>query len=248
MCRAPGYSAQMLSIVEEVARSSARIRATLAELTDAQAQAPVALTGWTRGHVITHVARSTDAYRRLLADARGESADAPRPGAGAPADALQDGAARPAAELTADLDEGLATLAADTAAMPEGAWENTVTALAGWRHPAWFTLYRCWRELETHHVDLELGYRPADWPTAYVTWALDDTFAALTARAFPLARAQAVDLDRSWTLAAGGPAVTGPGHALLGWLSGRASDTALTHDRPLPTPPTWPLPPANGWD
>lgn len=47
--------------------------------------------------------------------------------------------------------------------MPAERWNTLVSALAGWRHPAWFTLHCCRRELETHHVDLNLGYTTACW-------------------------------------------------------------------------------------
>ncbi|ADI12547.1 hypothetical protein SBI_09429 [Streptomyces bingchenggensis BCW-1] len=131
--------------------------------------------------------------------------------------------------------------------MPTERWPTLVTALAGWRHPAWYTLHRARRELETHHVDLNLGYTTTDWSTSYVIWALDDTIATLTARDFPIARIEATDLDRSWTLAPTVPAATGPGHALLAWLSGRGPATHLVSEPRLPTPPTWPLPPTPGW-
>ncbi|MFD1933471.1 hypothetical protein ACFSKW_18600 [Nonomuraea mangrovi] len=109
-------------------------------------------------------------------------------------------------------------------------------------------LYRCWREVETHHVDLDAGYRTADWPAAYVSWALDDTLTSLAARSFPVGRVEAVDLGRSWTVSPTGPAVAGSGHALLGWLSWRAPCAPPAVGGPLPEPPAWPLPPAPGWD
>ncbi|MGK4579517.1 maleylpyruvate isomerase family mycothiol-dependent enzyme [Kitasatospora sp. HPMI-4] len=238
----------MRSIIEEVAHSGARFTAGLAELTDEEVTAPSALPGWTRGHVITHVARSIDAYLWLLAVAATGAEPAPRTGAEELARAVREGAGRSAAELAADVRSRLGLLAEAAEAMPAERWETQVTALAGWRHPAWYTLRRCLRELETHHVDLDIGYRTADWPGPYVTWALDDTLAALAARGFPLSRVEAVDLGRSWTLAPSGPVVTGPGHAVLGWLSGRTTQAPLTAGRPLPDPPGWPLPPAPGWD
>lgn len=76
--------------------------------------------------------------------------------------------------------------------MPVERRGSLVTALAGWQHPAWYTLHRCWRELETHHVDLNVGYRTTDWPGTYVTWALDDTLTALAARDFPAAQVDVV--------------------------------------------------------
>ncbi|MEU6236089.1 maleylpyruvate isomerase family mycothiol-dependent enzyme [Kitasatospora sp. NPDC047058] len=234
-------------LLDELGRSGARLAATLGVLTDEDLRAPSALPGWTRAHVVTHLARSADAYRRLLALARTGAEPTPRPDADALARAVESGAARPAAELAADLHDSLAGLLADARAMPDGAWNATVTALAGWPHPAWFTLHRCWRELETHHTDLATGYGPSDWPAAYVSWALDDTLTALAARGFPLGRVEAPDLDRRWTLGPAGPAVTAPAHTLLAWLSGRSDATPLTTTGPVPSPPAWPLPPSRSW-
>ncbi|MDH6132708.1 maleylpyruvate isomerase [Kitasatospora sp. MAA4] len=237
----------MLDLIADVTRSGTRLTAALDALTDAEVGAPSTLPGWTRGQVVTHLVHGVDAYLWLLATARTGAEPGPRTDAAVLARELQDGAARPAGELAADLRTRLARLADVCASMPADRWDTLVTALAGWRHPAWYVLHRCRRELETHHVDLDIGYRSTDWPGTYVTWALDDTLAALAARDFPLSRVEAPDLGRSWTLAPTGATLSGPGHAVLGWLSGRATDAPLTADRPLSTPPSWPLPPAPGW-
>lgn len=235
-------------LLAELAHSTARVLAAVAALDDTAVRAPSTLAGWSRAQVITHLTGAAEAYLRLMALARTGVEPAPRVDAATSADVVRQEAARPAAELVAGLRDRLERLADATAAMPAERWDTLVTALAGWRHPAWFTLYRCWRELETHHVDLDVGYRPVDWPEAYVAWALPETLAALTARAFPLARVTAVDLGRGWTVAETGPVVSGEGHALLGWLSGRLDGAALTSDAPLPQPPTWPQPPFPGWN
>ena len=237
----------MPDMVKEVTRSGARITAALDALTDLEMRAPSTLAGWTRGHVITHMALSVGAYQRLLAVARTGMESAPRAEAKALARAVREGADRSAAELAIDLRSRLAHLADEATSMPVERWGTLVTALAGWRHPAWYALHRCWRELETHHVDLNVGYRTTDWPRAYVAWALDDTITALAALDFPVARVNALGLGRSWALSPAGPDITGSGHALLGWFSGRVPDPPLTSDRPLPVPPDWPLRPAPGW-
>ncbi|MFJ9615226.1 maleylpyruvate isomerase family mycothiol-dependent enzyme [Streptomyces noursei] len=235
------------ALLDDVRASAARLATTLDALTDLKAREPSALPGWSRGHVITHLARSADAYHWLLTLARTGVEPGPRADAATLDRALRVGAARDAAELVADLRGSLNRLFDEAGAMPSGRWPTLVSALAGWRHPAWFTLHRAWRELETHHVDLNLGYTSINWPARYVIWALDETVAALAARAFPVARVEATDLDRAWTLAPTGPTVTGPGHALLAWFCGRGPDTLLRSDRQLPTPPAWPLPPTPGW-
>ncbi|MET9694267.1 maleylpyruvate isomerase N-terminal domain-containing protein [Streptomyces sp. NPDC006514] len=132
----------MLDILEEVTRSGARTTATLGVLTDADVRVPSALAGWTRGHVITHLARSIDAYQRLLAVARTGIEPASWTDAKALARAGREDANRPAAELATDLRSRLAHLAEDATSMPVECWDTLVTALAGWRHPVWCTLHR----------------------------------------------------------------------------------------------------------
>ncbi|QTD95803.1 maleylpyruvate isomerase family mycothiol-dependent enzyme [Streptomyces cyanogenus] len=239
--------ADIAQLLDDVRNSAHRLRAGLDGLTDPQAREPSALPGWSRGHVLTHLARSADAYRWLLTLARTGTEPGPRADAAALDRALREGAGRDAAYLVTDLHRSLDRLFDTAAAMPGDRWATPVTALAGWRHPAWYTLHRAHRELETHHVDLNLGHTAADWPAGYVTRTLDETIAALTARSFPVARIEATDLGRSWTLADAGPTAAGPGHALLAWLTGRGPDAVVRSDRPLPAPPPWPQPPVPGW-
>ncbi|MFC5827649.1 maleylpyruvate isomerase family mycothiol-dependent enzyme [Nonomuraea insulae] len=223
-------------LVEEVTRSSARLVGAAAGLSDDQVRAPSALPAWTRG--LRHVARSADAYTWPLRSARG----CPQPGS-RPNTVPPPGTAEGAAELAADVRLSLERLAEEARALPADAWDRLVTALAGWRHPAWFTLWRCLRELETHHLDLRHGYRTADWPASYVMWALDGTLATLKAQQFPIGSAEAVDLGHRWELTPGGPSVAADGHVLLGWLAGRTAGPGEN----LPIPPAWPQPPTPGW-
>ncbi|MFJ5776367.1 maleylpyruvate isomerase family mycothiol-dependent enzyme [Streptomyces sp. NPDC093094] len=238
----------MRALIAEVTRSGARFVSAVTALTDTGMREPSALPAWTRGHVVSHVARAADAYTWLLTVARTGAPPFPRPSAAALAEAVADGSVRPARELLADVRSSLAEVLAQASSMPAPAWDTLVTAAAGWRHPAWYTLRRCWRELETHHVDLGVGYGTDDWPAPYVSWALDDTIASVSAKGFPVARVEAADIGRSWPISAAGPTIHAPGHVLLGWLGGRLPGTSLVADRSVPEPPgPWPLPPAPGW-
>ncbi|WP_042439944.1 maleylpyruvate isomerase family mycothiol-dependent enzyme [Streptacidiphilus albus] len=239
--------ADLADLLGAVRRSVARLTATLDKLNDTAAREPSALPGWSRGHVLTHLASSADVYRWLLTLARTGVEPGPRADGPALERALRDGAGRDAAELVADVLDGMGRMLDEAESMAAERWPTMVTALAGWRHPAWFVLHRARRELETHHVDLSLGYTAADWPEDYVGWALDATVATLRARDFPVSRIEATDLDRIWTLAPTGPGVSGAGHALLAWLAGRDTSGPLQAGHPLPTPPNWPLPPSPGW-
>ncbi|TCC37504.1 maleylpyruvate isomerase family mycothiol-dependent enzyme [Kribbella capetownensis] len=229
----------MSDLIDEVKQSARRLVTTAAGLTDADIRGASMLPRWARGHVLVHVARSADAYSWLLRSARGSTQLGSRPTTAPPS-----GATAPALEVTSDLRVSLEDFAAAMSEMPADAWRHTVTALAGWPHPAWFTLRRCLREVEAHHVDLCCDYQMRDWPTSYVAWALDDTLVTMKARGFPLGSAEAIDLGRTWTVTPGGPAVVAAGHELLGWLAGRSAAPSVSSAAELPVPPPWPQPPA----
>ncbi|MFG3229268.1 maleylpyruvate isomerase family mycothiol-dependent enzyme [Kitasatospora sp. NPDC048194] len=239
--------ADYASLLEAVRASAERLDASAVRLTDRQAREPSLLPGWTRGHVLTHLAASAGAYRWMLAVARTGTPPGPRPDSAELARRLREGAGRGADALVADLRSGLDGLLADAAALPAGRRTVLVTALAGWRHPAWYVLWRAWRELEVHHVDLQLPPGPHRWPRAFVLRALEESTAALAEREVSVARVEAEDLGRSWALGGPGAVVRGPGHALLTWFAGRGSAAALHSDAPLPGLPPWPLPPVPGW-
>ena len=208
--------------------SADRFLRTATRLSDTALGAPSALPGWTRGHVLAHVAHSVDAYVWLLGLAHTGREPRPRTDAAALASAIERDALLSADGIAALLRDNLDRFTAQARVMPARAWERLVPALAGWRHPAWYVLLRCLRELETHHLDLGTGHGTERWPDAYVTWALDDTLATLRAQEFPLASVTAVDLGRRWSVTPDGASVAGTGHHVLGWLSGRTSADALT--------------------
>ncbi|MFD0275687.1 maleylpyruvate isomerase family mycothiol-dependent enzyme [Kitasatospora sp. NPDC127111] len=207
---------------------------------------PLRPSGWTRAHVVTHVALSADAYRRLLAVARTGAEPTPRSDAGL-ARAVAAGAARPAAELTADLHDSLAGLLADARSMPAEAWNATVTPLADRPHPAWFTLHRCWREPETHHTDQARRLRPGRLARRLRVLGPGRHPHRPGRPRLPAQPGRGPDLDRRWTLTPTGPAVTAPAHRLLAWLSGRADAGSPITTGPVPAPPAWPLPPTRPW-
>ncbi|MFD5466478.1 maleylpyruvate isomerase family mycothiol-dependent enzyme [Kitasatospora sp. NPDC127059] len=246
-----------------VRASAERLRTSLEQLTDRQAREPSLLPGWSRGHVLTHLARSADAYRWTFALARTGTAPGPRADAAELARQLGEGAGRGAEALVADLRAALDGLLRDAAELPAARRAVLVPALAGWRHPAWYLLWRAWRELEVHGVDLNHGLTPSGWPDGFVRRALAETAATLGARGIPLARVEAEDLGSGWTVSGSGPVVRGPGRVLLTWLAGRGSaadlrvdgvavpglrvDGAVSGLDALPALPTWPLPPVPGW-
>jgi uncharacterized protein (TIGR03083 family) len=102
--RSPVHTEIALALAR-VSESTDRLLATADALTDAQAAAASRLTGWTRGHVLTHLARNADGFRNLLAWAATGDETPMYPSEEARDRAIETGAGRPAAELAADLRE-----------------------------------------------------------------------------------------------------------------------------------------------
>jgi maleylpyruvate isomerase len=161
-----------------------RLSATVSALTDPQAHAPSRLPDWTVGHVLTHLARHADSVtRRLDASARDEVIDQYEGGMAGRVAAIDAGAGRSAAELTDDVRTSALALEVAMAAMPADAWDRVTRGVTGDLQPAWLVAHRRIREVEIHHVDLGLGYQPADWPPEMVAELLADELPALARRA-----------------------------------------------------------------
>ena len=170
--------------VEGSRAAHARLLASLAGLDDATAAAPSRLTGWTVGHVLTHLARQADSHVRLLEGAgAGLVVDQYEGGPEGRAAEIEAGARRPAVELVADLAAASARLEAAWDVAPPAVWlqgfgRNTFGELLSCADLP----YRRWREVEVHHADLGLDFGPEHWSAAYVDAELPRTLAGLPAR------------------------------------------------------------------
>jgi maleylpyruvate isomerase len=166
--------------------SHARLDRALAGLTEEQARRPSRLPGWSVGHLLTHLARNADSVvRRLEGAARGEVLSQYVGGREGRAADIEAGAHRSAAELVADIRESSARCDAACAAVAPEVWDRPTVGLSGDESPAAFLAFSRWREVEVHHVDLGLGYEPADWPVALVEHWLPSLLADLPGRTDP---------------------------------------------------------------
>jgi maleylpyruvate isomerase len=127
--------------------------------------------------------------------------------------------------------------------VPLERWDVEVEWMSGRRAPAWGVLSGRLREIEVHHVDLDAGYTPADWPPDFVAEQLAEAADALSGRDGAPEVLLASGEQGSWRIAGAGEAVTvtGPAPALLAWVLGRSAGEGL--DAPggvLPKLPGWP--------
>ncbi|MCC3772400.1 maleylpyruvate isomerase family mycothiol-dependent enzyme, partial [Streptomyces sp. UNOC14_S4] len=181
------------------------------------------LPGWTRGHLLSHLARNADALVNVLrglpmyAGAEARDAD------------IEAGAARPLDIQLADLRDSHARFLAATEEDPGADWSRIVTMRNGVTDAAANVPFRRLVELELHHVDLNIGYELEDLPEEFtgrqIAW-LAQRFSGHNG--LPPVTVTAAD-GRQWhTGGTEGRAVTvtGPAPALLGWLAGRGDKGA----------------------
>jgi maleylpyruvate isomerase len=200
---------------------------------DDDVAAPSLLPDWTRGHVLAHIARNADGIADTLAGAlRGEVV--PRyPGGMDQRDAdVEAGATRHFAALVADVSDSAARLDRVFAAIADsGGWALPTEH----DDPAETWVWRRWREVEIHRVDLASDYTPDRWPALFVTTALTEAAPSLESRVDGAVQVEVLAegstapdfVGKSWTVGTGEPdLVRGPDWAVLAWMSGRASAAA----------------------
>lgn len=214
--------------------------ATVAALTDEQLAAPSLLPGWTRAHVVAHLALNGEALVGALAGV----AD----GRAVPMYASQESRDRDIEGLAADPDDvrrrladATEAFAAAAAALPDDLRDTRVERVPGGMtvRAASIPLMR-WREVEIHHADLDAGATHADWSEEFAVALLD----SMAHRPWPAPlRLEASDLDGTWEYGdpvGGAAVVTGSARDLGWWATGRGDGAGLTTDHDT-------LPEVQGW-
>jgi maleylpyruvate isomerase len=146
----------------------------LAGLSDAELDAPCALPGWTRRHLLAHVASNAEALRRLLSWARTGVENRMYASPEQRVAAIETGAARPVGELRDQVRGSADALAADIAELPAAAWSVEVITAQGRTVPASTVVWMRAREVYVHAVDLGAGVTFADLPEPFCAALLDD--------------------------------------------------------------------------
>ncbi|TDC26829.1 maleylpyruvate isomerase family mycothiol-dependent enzyme [Streptomyces sp. 8K308] len=211
-----------------------RLVADVATLDDAAVAGSSHLPGWTRGHVLAHLARNADALvnvfqgRPMYPSLEARNAD------------IERDAPRPLAVHLADLRDSADRLATAAAGLTDDEWRAVVTLRDGQRDAAAVIPLRRWVEIELHGIDLDIGRTIASLSSAFLDRAPDYLARRLADHpAVPPLELRAED-GRSWRTGRAGAepqVVVGTTAALVGWLSGRTAGSGLTTAEPLPELP-----------
>lgn len=250
-------SAAPVELLETVDAATQTLLAAVKALGDSDIATPSLLPGWTRGHVLAHLSRNADGLVNLLLWAR-TGIETPQYASQFLRDSdIEAGAPRPLAEQLADLRASADRFLGLARAMPADRWGYRVRARTGKELPASVVPWLRLREIEIHHVDLNIGYRPQDWPAAFVARMLPEVTAGFAHAAESHRPADAkpmtsdpdqpppptftlVATDTDFTATVGrdpSDTISGPAAELLAWLIGRSDGVGLTGY--LPNLPAW---------
>ncbi|MGH3783435.1 MAG: maleylpyruvate isomerase family mycothiol-dependent enzyme [Pseudonocardiaceae bacterium] len=202
------------------------------------------LPGWSRGHVVTHIARNAEGLGRLLTWARTGIETPMYRSVQAREAAIQAGAGRTQREQLDDLRRTGAAFAATAQELSPDQWEATVATRHG-PMPAAGVAWARVRELWLHLVDLDAGVEIDVMPADIATKLVREIAAWMHTRVpaviqLQLPGGELVTFGPEITEAkpVAGP-VSGPVQQLAGWLTGRPHENALTAPDGLPELPPW---------
>jgi maleylpyruvate isomerase len=210
---------------------------TLGRVPDDGLSSQSLLPGWSRAHVVSHLARNADALCNLLTWARtGVETPMYRNREARAAD-IEAGTRRPPGQLRADAEQAAQRLADAMASLSQPAWDSEVRTATGRAVPAREVVWMRVREVWVHAVDLDAGATFAAVPHDVAEALLDDALASIGRRPdVPAVTARCTESQRAWRLGdAAAEEVAGTYQALLSWALGRPGNAAAG----WPALPAW---------
>lgn len=232
-----------LAVLESV---EADLMRSLSTLGQAQTTEASLCEGWTRGHVLTHLARNAEALGNLVTWATTGERTPAYASIEARNAAIEDGTHRDVAAIVADVEQSGASFREHARSLLDVPPEDLTDVRTGATNlliPGGDVPWHRVREVVTHHLDLDLDHGVHDIDTDVLRRLLTDTVRALASRDdVPALTLQEVDPGGSgmtWSTGDDGPTVRGTAGAFYLWLMrGIARDLRVDGDD-LPSLPAW---------
>ena len=200
-----------------VAAGTALFQRALDAVSDAALAEPTALSGWTRAHVVAHVAANAEALVNLATWAR-TGVETPMYASPEQRGAdIEKGALLAPARLREWFSDSAAALHTALGALDGAGWTRLVRTAQGRTVPATEVPWMRTREVMVHAVDLATGTTFADLPQDFLA-ALE---ADIRGKRGEVPEVQATLADR------------------VGWLAGRSTAGVTTSNGPAPVLPPW---------
>lgn len=209
--------------LDDVSEGTGLLLTAMNGLSDNDLDAVCALGGWTRRHLLAHVASNAEALGRLLQWARTGIEHRMYASSEQRAADIEQGALRGSAELRRRVHASAQQLADGLASLPGPSWSATVVTAQGRTVPATEVAWLRAREVCVHAVDLDAGVGFTDLPDGFCRALVRDVVRWRSARPGP-AVALVVD-GEAYELVGIGPLrrVELGLPAAVAWLTGRGA-------------------------
>lgn len=198
-----------------------KLLGALENLSDEQSREDSLLPNWSRGHVLTHLARNADSHVNLLQSAVRGEVGLQYPSAEKRNSDIESGSSRSASELILDMRLSIYGLEAAWAGANEKAWSGEGRNLSGRVIEMSSLVFLRWREVEFHHADLNLGFDYDDLTPLFVRLELDQQIMLWRSRK-PMGMTELPDIAKKLS----------PSQRLA-WLMGRVEIDGLIKPEPL---------------
>jgi maleylpyruvate isomerase len=176
---------RLLATLDRGLELAATSPSTLGALSDAACRAPSLLAGWSRAHLLSHIARNAESHVRMFqAATRGEVSEQYPGGKPTRNREIDKGSTKSAEQLVVDVRTSIYLLEAAWAAATETTWlgHGIKSHSDGSRVALHELVLMRWCETEVHHADLDLGFTWRDWNPLFVRYDLDRRLMAWRAR------------------------------------------------------------------
>jgi maleylpyruvate isomerase len=219
----------LAAALEALHQSEQQLLRTVDSLASEQYAAPSVLPGWSRAHVVAHLALNAEGLARAL-DGLAREHEVPVYESGERRDSdIEELAKAEPAEIRDRLFAAGQLLRDAFGTLDDGMWTRQVLRTA--QGPEWPVASipgTRRREVEIHQADLGTGYGPADWPDDFALELLDLAVADHAASPdTPPFTVRPTDVVRSWSVGAEHPVVEGSAADLAWWLVGRGGGEGL---------------------
>lgn len=158
-------------LVDRLKAAADNVSAKLGGLSDADVLASTELPGWTRGHVLAHIAHVSNAVARQVEYAvRGELIEFYDGGSGARTQAIEMNAGNTAQEHRDQLSAAFTRALGVLDGLDDAQWDLPISYRDGVVRDGALAY---WRELVIHLADLQLGRGPETWSKEFCLYLID---------------------------------------------------------------------------
>lgn len=221
------------TLLDRVRDGHHRLLDLVSELEPRHFHAPSRLPGWSRAHVVAHLAHNAHSLAKVSSAAS----------FGVQVDLYPDDDRDESIERDTQLDPNeLVQLLATAHAGLEIVWDSL--AESAWDRPVRFRdgtvldLVLCrWRENEIHLIDLALDFTELDWSPEFCEHAIDFLTPRLAGKDVLVAPD---GFDRTWMFGGASRTVRGSAQTIACWMAGRTPQKFPTCDDELPELGPWP--------